>query len=147
MRYLGIDYGSKRIGLALSDEQGQMGFPHSIMANTSNATRAPGELNAVDEIAALVALEKVGAIVMGESRDFSGAENPVAAEAKEFASALSSRTGIAVAWEPEFLTSVQARRAPGAPDEKQGRAPKSSAHIDDSAAALILTSYLSHSHD
>ncbi|KKW38995.1 MAG: hypothetical protein UY89_C0035G0020 [Parcubacteria group bacterium GW2011_GWA1_54_9] len=37
MRYLGVDYGSKKIGLALSDEGGTMGFPHTVIPNTSKA--------------------------------------------------------------------------------------------------------------
>jgi putative transcription antitermination factor YqgF len=134
MRYLGIDYGTKKIGLALSDERGTMGFPHAVMPNAPQA---------LDEIAALAAREGVGGIVMGESRDYSGAENPVATEAKEFAASLAARAGVSVAWEPEFLTSAAARRAPGQPDAKAGRGPKDDTPVDDRAAALILTSYLS----
>ena len=37
MRYLGIDYGSKRIGLSISDEEGRMAFPHSVVENDSHA--------------------------------------------------------------------------------------------------------------
>ena len=61
MRYLGVDYGSKRIGLALSDEAGTMGFPHAIVANT---------LRVADEIVALIKKENIGAVVIGDSRDF-----------------------------------------------------------------------------
>src|SRR3989344_7883518 len=35
MRYLGIDYGSSKVGLALSDDAGRMGFPHAVITNTS----------------------------------------------------------------------------------------------------------------
>lgn len=134
MRYLGIDYGTKKIGLALSDERGAMGFPHAVVPNTPRA---------LEEVTALAAREGVGSVVIGESRDFAGAENPVAAEAKGFAAALAARTGLPIAWEPEFLTTAAARRAPGQPDAKADRTPKSDAPVDDRAAALILTSYLS----
>ncbi|MBU6491090.1 Holliday junction resolvase RuvX, partial [Patescibacteria group bacterium] len=68
MRYLGIDYGTKKAGLALSDEAGTMGFPHSIVPTT---------LRLIDELCALIAKEDVGAIVIGESRTLAGGENPI----------------------------------------------------------------------
>ena len=136
MRYLGIDYGSKKIGIAFSDEAGAMGFPHGIITNT------PGT---VDEVAKLLAEKGAEAIVVGESRDLSGAENPIAADAKAFAAALAEKTGKPVYWEAEFYTSAEARRARDASVE--GRSPKNTDAVDASAAALILTSYLSKKHD
>ena len=133
MRYLGIDYGSKRIGLALSDEEGTMGFPNSIVINTSKL---------VDEICALIAKENVGAVVIGESRNLEGGENPIAKDAHAFGDVLSERAGIAVAYESEVFTSAEARRAPE--KEIKSRSVKQHINVDDSAAALILTSYLSH---
>ena len=132
MRYLGIDFGSKKVGLALSDEAGTMGFPHSIVPNTPSLA---------GDIAALAEKEGVGMIVIGESRDFAGNDNPIAAAARDFAATLAARTGLPVAWEPEMLTSREARRA----YEPVGktRAPRIHAAVDASAAALILTSYLS----
>ena len=135
MRYLGIDYGTKRVGLALSDENGTMGFPHAILANT-------GALE--DDVAALVANEGVHAVVIGESHDLSGVANPVARAAHAFGDALSARTGVPVAYESEVYTSAQARRAPE--KEAKTRAPKARANVDASAAALILTSYLTKHH-
>jgi len=132
MRYLGIDYGSKKIGLALSDEAGMMGFPHDILVNTPRL---------MDELCALVAKENVNAVVIGESRTLAGGENPIAEDAKALGNALHERSGVPVFYESEVFTSAEARRAP----EKQmkSRAPKSRANVDASAAALILTSYLS----
>lgn len=137
MRYLGIDYGSKRIGLALSDDAGTMGFPHDILENARAVT---------DALCALIARERVGAVVIGDSRDFSGAENPIAAAARTLGDELQKRTGVPVAYEPEALTSAQARRAPEKMPKVRTASPR--APVDASAAALILTSYLSrHSHD
>ena len=73
MRYLGVDYGSKRIGLALSDEAGMMGFPYSIVPNTPKL---------LDEVCALIAKENIGVVVIGESRSLSGGENPIAKDAR-----------------------------------------------------------------
>lgn len=126
MRYLGIDYGTKRVGLALSDEAGVMGFPYSVEQNDGGL---------LGRVADLVSREGVGGIVVGDSRDFSGAENPVAKEARAFAQALSEATGITPVFEPEMLTTQEARR------DFEGARTKGV--VDSSAAALILTSYLS----
>ncbi|HYE22890.1 MAG TPA: Holliday junction resolvase RuvX [Candidatus Paceibacterota bacterium] len=125
MKHLGIDYGTKRVGIALSDDAGVMGFPHAILPND------PLLLGSVKN---LIERERVGAIVMGESLDFSGAENPVAKEAREFAKALEEETGLTVFYEPEMLTTQEARR------DFEGIRTKGA--VDSSAAALILTSFL-----
>jgi putative Holliday junction resolvase len=132
MRHLGIDYGTKKVGLALSDEGGNMGFPHAIV---------PRDGRLIDEVLALIERKGVEKVVMGESRNFAGGENPVAKEAKEFALLIERRSGIPVAFEPETLTTQEARR-----DFEGIRMPGSPA-VDASAAALILTSYLSRTHD
>ncbi|KND50127.1 MAG: tRNA-binding protein [Parcubacteria bacterium C7867-008] len=127
MKYLGIDYGTKKVGLALSDDGGSMGFPHSVM---------PNDTRLFDVIVHLIAKEKVEAVVMGESRDFSGAENPVAQEARAFATRL-VEAGTPVHFEPEMLTTQEARR------DFEGVRTNGHSIVDSSAAALILTSFLS----
>ncbi|HVM59032.1 MAG TPA: Holliday junction resolvase RuvX [Candidatus Paceibacterota bacterium] len=133
MRYLGVDYGTKKVGLALSDEGGTMGFPHAIVPNASSLA---------DDLLALIAKENVGAVVIGESRSLSGEPNPVAQAAHALGDALAARGGIPVFYESEVYTSAEARRAPA--KEEKSRSPRVRADVDDSAAALILTSYLSH---
>lgn len=131
MRYMGIDFGTKKVGIAFSDEAGQMGFPFGIMPND-------GRL--IDEVLGLIERKEVGAVVMGESRDYAGNENKVAKAAREFAQLIERRGGPTVFFEPEMLTTQEARRdfegvrVPGSPD------------VDASAAAIILTSYLSRTH-
>lgn len=132
MRHLGIDFGTKRVGIAFSDEAGQMGFPHGILPND-------GRL--IDEVLALMERKEVGRVVIGESRDYAGNENPVAKDAKAFAQLLERRSGVSVDFEPEILTTQEARR-----DFEGVRVPGNAA-VDASAAALILTSYLSRTHD
>ncbi|HET9641461.1 MAG TPA: Holliday junction resolvase RuvX [Candidatus Paceibacterota bacterium] len=134
MRHLGIDYGSSKIGLALSDESGAMGFPHSILTNTPHV---------LDELVALVAKENVGVVVVGESKNLDGSDNPIAQDAQALGRALSERTGVPVVFEPETYTTQEARRSPS--KQPKTRAPKSRKNVDASAAALILTSYLSKS--
>ncbi len=135
MRYLGIDYGTKKVGLALSDEAGTMGFPFDVIPNT------PQTLN---RICVLIAGKNIGAIVIGESRNFMGAENPIAKDARAFSLLLTERAGIPVFFESEVLTTAAARRIPG--KEVKSRAMKRHVTVDAAAAALILTSYLSRTH-
>ena len=132
MRYLGIDYGISKIGIALSDEAGVMGFPYAIMVNTPRF---------IDELCALIAKENVGVVVIGESRNLSGADNPIAADARALGTLLTERAGLPVFYESEIFTTAQARRAPE--KEMKSRAAKPRVNVDASAAALILTSYLS----
>ncbi|HQU08274.1 MAG: Holliday junction resolvase RuvX [Parcubacteria group bacterium 21-54-25] len=132
MRYLGIDYGTKKIGLALSDEAGTMGFPHAVV---------PAGPALLSKVSVLMREQGVGAVVVGESRDFSGAENQVAKGARAFADALSKRTGVPIFFEPETLTTQEARRFPS------GERAPGHALVDAKAAAIILTSYLSHTHE
>ncbi len=68
---------------------------------------------------------------MGESRDFKGKENKVFKASQEFSEELAKATGITTCWEPEFMTSAQARKGQGSHDM-----------IDASAAALILQTFL-----
>lgn len=132
MRYLGVDYGSKRVGLAFSDEAGTMGFPHAILKNTPRL---------IDELSMTIAKENIGAVVIGESRTLAGGENAIAKDARELGSLVTERTGVPVFFESEVFTSAEARRAPA--KEEKTRSPKSHAAVDAAAAALILTSYLS----
>lgn len=132
MRYLGVDFGTKRVGLALSDEAGTMGFPHTVLQNDAKLE---------ETISTLIRKENVGALVVGASHDFSGKNNPVATFAKAFADAVGKTSGIPVFFESEWLTTQEALRMP------EGERMKKTETTDASAAALILTSFLSHHHD
>lgn len=136
MRYLGIDYGSKRVGLALSDESGAMGFPHSIIQNTPRLA---------DEICALIAKENIGAVVIGESRNLKGGENKIARDARMLGDTVAEHAGVPVFYESEVYTTAEARRQFDV-KEKTRVPPRRDARVDASAAALILTSYLSRAH-
>lgn len=121
MRYLGIDYGAKRIGLAASSES--IAFPHSVVANDA-------ELFAV--LRDVIAKEKIESIVIGDTRSFSGRENPVTKEAERFIERLKKETGLPVIAAFEAGSSIEASRY----------APENKAHDDGAAAALILQRYL-----
>lgn len=121
MRHLGIDYGSKRIGLAISDESATLAFPHDMVQSGPKA---------VAMIAEICAANKIKTVVLGESRNYKGEENKIMEAAKPFAEELRSK-GFEVIFEPEVLSTMQAERI-------QGRR----SDIDASAAAIILQSYL-----
>ena len=121
MRILGIDYGSKRIGIAVSDEAGQFALPVKVLANT------PKILEEVEKIADE---NKTKEIVIGESKNYKGEPNAIFAASEVFKKELEV-SGFIVHSEPEFMTSVNAQRFQG----------KNEMH-DASAAALILQSYL-----
>lgn len=127
MRYLGIDFGMRKVGLALSDEAGAMGFPHKVIPNDGHLA---------EYVLALIAKENVGAIVVGESRNYQGEENAIAAPAKAFATDVATTAGIPLYFEPEVLTTEEARRMPDGSRVSTG-------NVDSAAAALILTHYLS----
>ena len=135
MRYLGIDYGSKKVGLALSDEGGTMGFPRAVVPT------AGIEL----VLRKLIADERVEVVVIGESKNLDGSDNPIASDARALATAITETFGLPVYFEPEMFTSAEARRARD--ESRTGRSPKDESDVDASAAALILTSYLSKHHD
>lgn len=122
MRILGIDYGEKNVGLAVSDELLNMAFPLLVLNNTESL---------VTEIVSICKEKEVKEIVVGESKNFQGKENEIMKEIKPFVEKLKEETGLLIHFHPEFLTSVEAERIQG----------KNDLH-DASAAALILNSYL-----
>ena len=122
MRYLGIDYGTKRVGIAVSDESGTLAFPYAILENGKSL---------IGEIKAICIKEQITNIVIGESVDYKGQPNLVMEEIKRFVAELHEAVAIPVVQEREFLSTRQARFFQT--DKK---------HVDDSAAAIILQSYL-----
>jgi len=122
MRYLGIDYGTKRVGVSLSDESGMLAFPYTVLKNDATL---------LDEVMRIAKEQKVRSVILGESTDNKGKPNKVAAAADVFKKSLEKALRKPVIYEPEFLTSVQAARF-------QGKVEK----LDASAAAIILQSYL-----
>ncbi|MSU55456.1 MAG: Holliday junction resolvase RuvX [Candidatus Taylorbacteria bacterium] len=139
MRYLGIDYGSKRIGVAVSDEAGEFALPFSVLKNDSSL---------LSEINKIIDVKKIEAIVLGESKDYKGADNVIMISIRIFKKIIEMETGLPVFLELEFLTSAAADRMNDRPKQSRRsglrmRQPKiSNVMLDASAAAIILQSYL-----
>ena len=121
MRYLGIDFGEKRVGIAVSDEDGKIAFPTAVLANDDSLMK-----NIVD----LCMKNTVEIVIMGESRNYQGQINEIMWKIQGFRKQLET-IGYKVIFEPEFMTSVQASQITG--ENKM---------LDASAAAIILQSYL-----
>ena len=121
MRILGIDYGTKRIGVAVSDESRTFALPVVVVKNSDIALR---------EIIEIARQHEAKEIVIGESRNYRLQPNAIFEEADAFKKEL-EKAGYKVHLELEFMTSVNADRFQGKTDM-----------TDASAAALILQSYL-----
>lgn len=124
MRFLGIDYGTKRVGVALSDEAGQFAMPLSVIQNTKSLAHL---VAAVKEIAVKNGVKEA---VLGESKNYKGEANAILEKSLEFKRELEAQ-GFTVYLEPEFMTSTHAEKFQGKNDL-----------LDASAAALILQSFL-----
>jgi putative Holliday junction resolvase len=131
MKHLGIDYGTKRIGLATSDGGGSMAFPHSTVKAGPKA---------LAEIDALIKKEGVEKIVLGESHNFKGEANAVMENIAEFKKDLEEVTGLPVEYEAEFLSSAAAARQYEGDFGRKDKPDQSK--LDAAAAAVILQSYL-----
>lgn len=126
---MGLDYGVKRIGVAVSDERGALAFPKKTILNDSNAWKRLEEIFKSHD---------VEEIVVGESTNSLGNPNPLSPRIEIFIKELEKRLKAPVRKQKEFFTTVEARRI--SLEAKNKKAPKVPA--DASAAALILQRYL-----
>ncbi len=132
MRTLGLDMGSKRIGLAISDDQGKFAFP-------SGKLERVGRKRDLEALARLIIEREVGRVVIGIPLHMSGRPSKGAEAAKSFAQDLAAVTGLPVDTIDERLTSVEAERILSAGGR---RAKKQREVVDSVAASIILSTYL-----
>jgi len=140
VRALGIDYGERRIGLALSDPTGLLASPWKTIPNNRNVAVSAKRL--ADEIRALRAEDEgLGAIVIGLPRRLSGDDNDQTARVRTLAALLADEVVIPITFQDERLTSHDAG-AILAQRERDWR--KRKRQLDAMAAALILQDFLDH---
>jgi putative Holliday junction resolvase len=140
VRALGIDYGERRIGLALSDPTGLLASPWKKIDNDRNVGAAAQRLAL--EIAALVAEpDGLAAIVIGLPRRLSGEDTEQTARVRTLARLLADKTAIPITFQDERLTSHEADERLAA-RERDWRKRKQ--QLDAMAAALILQDFLDH---
>lgn len=134
MRVLGIDLGTRRIGLAVSDEDGRIAFP----AGTLERKSKRADFAALRK---LVRARQIGCAVVGLPLHMSGRAGVEAEAARAFATALAEATGIPVDTLDERWTSVAAHRSLRESGrrvvEKHGKGI-----VDEVAATLLLSTYL-----
>ncbi len=130
MRYLGIDYGTKRIGLALSDESGTIVRTLTVLKNDSKLFA---------EIEKIIATEGVEVMVVGNS-----GENKVQTDINEFIGQITLVTMLPVEQVTEAFTSYEAhgRQGKEGNNARQSKAPIKPTNLDARAAAIILERFL-----
>lgn len=126
MKALGIDYGTKRVGIAISDDTASIAFPKAVLKNSHTL---------LGEIKSIIENNKIKKIVIGQSLNTDGKENLLMGDIKRFMILLEKEIKLPIHLEPEFFTSEEARKG-----IKDGEV---SVHmIDAAAAALILQRFL-----
>ena len=103
MKYLGIDFGSKKVGFAQSDDEGRMAYPLMISPNDGVLLKDTIEL--IREM-------KFVTVVIGESVDGKGKPNPIAKEARKFGTLVENAIDVSVVFEKEWYSTVEARKQP-----------------------------------
>ncbi|MEK7082405.1 MAG: Holliday junction resolvase RuvX [Patescibacteria group bacterium] len=124
MRYLGIDYGLRRIGMAVADAETGVAVPRGVIVRA-------GDAEAIGKIKALVIKERIEKIVVGAPLGLDGVDTEISRAARAFGENLGVASGVPVEFENEMLTT---RMATNAGVRKED--------VDASAAAIILQSYL-----
>jgi putative holliday junction resolvase len=124
MKYLGIDYGSKKVGFAQSDDDGRIAFPLMI---------APNDAQLMKDILELIREMKFSTIVIGESVDGNGKPNAIAKEARALGTKIENAIDVKVVFEKEWYSTVEARKQPGNEGNHE---------VDDQAAAIVLQRHL-----
>ena len=133
MRVLGIDLGSKRIGVAVSDRSGTIASPLCVLQRTGSVAQDHRR------IAALVAEEEAVAVVVGLPLSMDGSMGTAAKAAVAEAAAMASVVGVPVETYDERLTTVTADRSMM---EARMRAEARRRIVDKIAAAVMLQAWL-----
>ncbi|MEK7106092.1 MAG: Holliday junction resolvase RuvX [Patescibacteria group bacterium] len=121
MKYVGIDYGTKKVGIALSDEEGSFAFPKEIISTDT----------VLPYLQALVEKDVIQGVVIGESLASNGQENDLAQKVQLLGKKIEEKVAVPVFFIREDFSSVEAHRY----QTKKG-------DRDDSAAAIILQRFL-----
>lgn len=132
MRYLGVDWGKKRVGLAISDPGGMLATPLKVLQRQNLE-------QIVAEIGELCRDERVEAVVVGLPLNMDGSRGATAQEADRFAAMIAEATGLPVELWDERLSSVSAERHLIDADMSRVKRKRT---IDKVAAQIILQTFL-----
>ena len=130
MKYLGIDFGTKRVGIAVSDDSGMLARPFGVLKNSSNL---------ISEIESIIAKKGIESIVIGSSEG-----NKVQTDINELVGQLTLTSMLPVDLMNESFSSVEAhgRKGKEQMSARATKAPQKPADLDARAAAVILQRYL-----
>ena len=131
-RFLGIDFGQKRIGLAISDETGQIAFPLCVLENS-------GQRRVAVEINKIITERKVGKLVLGLPLNLDGSKGMAVDNVEHFGDILKQYISIPLEFWDERLSTKIAERAMIEGGLSRSRRKQS---IDQATAQIILQSYL-----
>ena len=121
-KYLGIDYGEKRVGIAISDNEAKVAFPKVVLESN---------FELIQKIVELCLENKVDSIVIGESKNYKGEDNKISPKIINFKRELGNAIKLPIFLEPEFMTSAQVENTFGKTDM-----------LDASAASIILQTFM-----
>lgn len=127
-RFLAIDYGKKRLGLALSDETKSLAFaqPYILTADW-------------DKLLKFIKTKEVEKILVGLPKSLSGAEGAAAIAARQFGERLAEATGLGVQFIDERFST---REATSRLHEAETKARQLRQRVDSASAQLLLETYL-----
>ena len=134
-RFLGIDYGSKRVGLAISDRSNIIAKPYKTLINKS-------ENDLLNQIEIIIRDNNIKLIVIGLPLNMSGNDTIQTKSVRRFKEAL-RKIGLPIVFEDERLSSVSAKNSLILQKIKTGH---NKSQIDKTAAALLLQQFLDKSH-
>jgi putative Holliday junction resolvase len=135
-RSLGLDIGDRRIGVAISDPDGILASPFTIINRTDDGLD-------IEAITSIIGHEQVKQIVVGLPRSMDGSLGKQTEKVKVFTQRLCQHTPVPVEFRDERLTTVLAKRLMGTTNTRKTRAK---VRDDAAAAALILQGYLDERH-
>jgi putative Holliday junction resolvase len=133
VRVVGIDLGTRRVGVAVSDDRGSVATPHTVLERTGD--------DSVDRAAIAAVIRELGAgqVVVGLPLSLDGSAGPAAMWAGQEADALAPLLDVPLELHDERLSTVSVSRSPrpGGRRPRRRRGP-----VDDEAAAVMLQSWL-----
>ena len=137
MRVMGIDLGTRRIGLAVSDAGGRLATPAGVVERSGDPARDHALL------AAAVTAAEAEAVVVGLPLSLSGATGPAARSALDEIELLRTALGVPVHTQDERFTTVTAARALREGGGRSGRREgRTKGAVDEAAAAVLLQTWL-----
>ncbi len=131
MKTIGIDFGTKRIGIAMTDAEGILAYPFKVMIKTTRDAMFA-------ELLEIIETEKVGEIVIGLPLSLSGEDTLTTRQVRNFAASMGRRTDLPIHLVDERLSSVAAEyelKEAGLWNKKRKK------NLDSQAAKIILETW------